>query len=88
MTVTSISPGTQFPAPTLAADPTEAVHLLWSDVGLLVGREIFYSTSASPPPPTDHVVVVDEAGFALAGVCVYQNGIPTIATDDTGVSVP
>jgi hypothetical protein len=87
VTVTAVSPGIQYPAPALAAALFDAVHLLWSDVGPL-GRDIFHSTAAPPPIPEDHVLVLDEEGFAVAGACIYQNGIPTIATDDAGISVP
>jgi len=87
VTVTAISPGTQYPAPALAADLFDAVHLLWSDVGPL-GRDIFHSMAAPPPIPEDHVLVLDEEGLAVAGACIYQNGVPTIATDDAGISVP
>jgi len=87
VTVTAVSPGTQYPAPALAADMFDAVHLLWGDFGPL-GRDIFHSTAAPPPIPEDHVLVLDEEGLAVAGACIYQNGVPTIATDDAGISVP
>jgi len=63
------------------------VHLLWSDYGQL-SRDIFYSWTAPPPIPENHVLMLDEAGFAVTGACVYRNGAPTVATDDTGVAVP
>ena len=87
MTVTTVSPGAQYPAPSLSTSLTETVHLVWSDFGPL-GRDIFHGAAAPPPIPEDHVLVLDEEGFAVAGACVYQNGVPTVATDDSGVCVP
>jgi hypothetical protein len=87
VTVTSISPGAQYPAPFITVGLTETVHLLWSDFGAL-SRDVFHSTAAPPPVPEDHVLVLDEEGFAVAGACVYQNGVPTVFTDDSGVYAP
>jgi len=87
VTVTAISSGAQYPAPALAAGPAETVHLAWGDFGPL-SRDIFHSTAAPPPVPEDHVLVLDEDGYAVSGACVYRNGVPTVATDDSGVYVP
>lgn len=87
MTVSLISPAAQYPAPSLAAGLGEEVHLLWSDFGDL-SRDVFYSWTAPPPIPTNHVLVLDELGQAVAGACIYRNGLPTVSTDDTGVAAP
>lgn len=87
VTVTTIPPGTQYPATSIAVGLTETVHVLWSGPGPL-SRDVLYSIAAPPPIPEDHVLVLDEGGFAVAGACVYQNGVPTVATDDSGVCVP
>ncbi len=87
MTVTAVSPGAQYPAPSLAAGPGALVHLAWSDFGPL-SRDILYSRAAPPPIPQNHVLVVDEAGRAVAGASIYRNGALAGATDDSGVYVP
>ena len=84
MTVTTISPGTQYPFPVLAASLTEAVHLLWSDLGC---SNIFHSVAAPPPIPQEHVLVLDEEGFAVSGACIYQNGQLAGTTNDLGIFV-
>ena len=85
MTVTAISPGTQYPFPALAASPDETVHLLWSDLGLTA---IFHSSAAPPPIPEEHVLVLDESGRAVSGACVYRNGQLAGTTNDVGIFVP
>lgn len=86
--VTSISAGAQNPVPSLAAATDEnAVHLVWSDFGAL-SQDILTSWTAPPPIPADHVLVLDEHGWAVAGACVYRNGQATVATDELGVFVP
>ncbi len=85
MTVTAIAPGTIYPFPALAAGPDGTIHLLWGDAGL---SNIFYSAAARPPIPDEHVLVLDEDGFAVEGACIYRDGQLVGATNRLGIAVP
>lgn len=73
----------------LAADPDRGVHLIWNDMAGAgtFNQDVKYAAALPPPIPTDHVLVLDEAGRAVSGACIYRNGRLAGATDDLGVFV-
>jgi len=85
MTVTAMAAGTIYPFPALAAGPDGTIHLLWGDAGL---SNIFYSAAAKPPIPPEHVLVLDEDGFAVEGACIYCRGQLAATTNRLGIAVP
>lgn len=71
----------------LAADPDRGVHLIWNDMAGTgtFNQDVKYAAALPPPIPADHVLVLDEAGRAVSGACVYRNGRLAGATDDLGI---
>lgn len=81
------NPANQWYFTGLAADFDRGVHLAWNDMagGGTFNQDIKYAAALPRPLPADHVLVLDEAGRAVSGACVYRNGHLAGTTDDLGV---
>lgn len=71
----------------LAADSDRGVHLIWNDMAGAgtFNQDVKYAAALPPPIPADHVLVLDEAGRAVSGACIYRDGLLAGATDDLGI---